>query len=74
MIAGERILVIEPDAQRAEACSAILGFLGIEAVVATPSTLISVSGLSAAIHASGEDSAALESGVRELRKRSPTFP
>ncbi len=74
MTAGERILVVEPDAQRAEACSAILGFLGIEAVVATPLALISINGLSAVIHASGEDCAALESGVRDLRERSPDVP
>lgn len=68
MPAGERILLIEPDAHRAEICSAILQYLGVESVVHDALPLNDIKGFSAILHRSLEDTDALLASLGRLRE------
>ena len=74
MPAGEHILLIEPDANRAELCSAILAFLGVVTTQPDASASLPANGLSALLHAAGEDTAALSFSVARLRESLPGLP
>ncbi len=74
MPSGERILLVDPDPQRGDACAVILRFLGIEPELSDPHSGTLNSEFGTVFHASLEDEAALKASVARLRESAPAAP